>query len=152
MCNVNIDAVGTLENQKNIDDLLPHIYSQQANMYEGLGDAKKAIELNKKGYEIRLLANPRDEPFCYGFESNIGYTHNTANDHESAMRWFEKARDRWLEFVDKTGKKESYPSVLKKNMARCLVHMGKTAEARPLLGTAIAEFKSTKPLNWGMLA
>ncbi|KAH6895669.1 hypothetical protein B0T10DRAFT_557855 [Thelonectria olida] len=33
-------------------------------------------------------------------------------------------------------------------MAQCLVYLGKFADARSLLDTAIAEFKKTKPIHW----
>ncbi|KAI0545208.1 pfs domain-containing protein [Xylaria curta] len=152
MCSVNLIAVGTLDNQQKIRELLPHIYSQQANMYESLGNVKKAIELNTKGYQIRLDENPIKQPLCYGFEANLGYTYNTANDHKVALEWFEKARNRWVKFVNKSDDKSSYPTVLKKNIARCFVHMGNLSEARSLLDTAIAEFKINEPFNWGMVA
>ncbi|KAJ2993997.1 hypothetical protein NUW58_g1673 [Xylaria curta] len=152
MCNVNLIAVGTLSDRKRVNDLLPHIYSQQANMSEGLGDAEEAIKLNKKGYEIRLREDPINHRLCYGFEANMGYTYNTANEHSVSMQWLEKAGKRWVQFVDKSGDENSYPTVLKKNMARCLFHMGKVPEAKLLLDSAIAEFRVAKPFNWGMMA
>ncbi len=121
-------------------------------MYEGLGNVQQAIELNKKGYNIRLEEDPINQVLCCGFEANLKYTHNTANDHDTAMEWFEKARARWLDFVEKGDDKTKYPSVLKKNMGRCLVYLGNLTEARSLVQTSIAEFKAVKPLNWGMLA
>ncbi|KAJ8131316.1 hypothetical protein O1611_g2307 [Lasiodiplodia mahajangana] len=152
MCDVNLVAVETLDDKGKINALLPHIYSQQANMHEGLGNAEKSIELNKKGYQIRLNENPINQVLCYGFESNIGYTYNTANKHQDAMEWFEKARNRWIEFVDENGNQDSYPAILKKNMARCFFYMDDLPKARSLLDTAIAEFQAEKPFNWGMMA
>ncbi|KAI0102845.1 hypothetical protein GGR51DRAFT_562299 [Nemania sp. FL0031] len=149
MCSVNLLAVRTLDDERKAKELLPHIYSQQANIHEGLGNPEKAIKLNKEGYQIRLGEDPINQALCSGFEANIGYTYNTANDHQVAMEWFKKARDRWIKSVDKSGNENSYPPVLKKNMARCLVYMGKSSEARSLLETAIAELQVD---NWGMMA
>ncbi|RGP66019.1 tetratricopeptidelike helical [Fusarium sporotrichioides] len=152
MCNVNLIAVETLDDREKFKEILPHIYSHQANMYEGLGQAEKAIELNKRAFEIRLQEQPVKQVLCYGLEANLGYTHNTAGNHELAMDWFEKARNRWLKYVAEVDDKDAYPPVLKKNTARCLLYLGKTNEARDLLEKSIEEFKNSKPFNWGMLA
>ncbi|EKJ79604.1 hypothetical protein FPSE_00289 [Fusarium pseudograminearum CS3096] len=152
MCKVNLVAVETLEDQQKINELLPHIYSHQANMYEGLGQAKEAIELNKKALEIRLREDPVKHVLCYGLEANLGYTHNTAGDHKLAMNWFEKARSRWLTHVAEDDDHGAYPPVLKKNIARCLLYLGDLQDARILLEASIEEFKNSKPFNWGMLA
>jgi hypothetical protein len=78
-----------------VKELLPHIYSHQANLCKGLGNVKRSIELNNKGYKIRLEEDPNNQVLCYGFEANLGYTYNTADAHETAMNWFSKARKRW---------------------------------------------------------
>ncbi|OBT61237.1 hypothetical protein VE03_09669 [Pseudogymnoascus sp. 23342-1-I1] len=152
LCEVNLIAVNTLDNEDQTADLIASILSHQANMYECIGKAEKAIELNKRGYEMRLREVPLKHGLLAGFESNLGYNYNTANDHKTALLWFEKARDRWLAWTASQGKKPGWPIHMKKNMARCLVYLHDLAGARDLLHISIAEFKNSELLNWAMLA
>ncbi|KAL5331837.1 hypothetical protein ACEPPN_001375 [Leptodophora sp. 'Broadleaf-Isolate-01'] len=106
-------------------------------MYENIGKVEQAIELNTKGYNMRLEEKPLKGGLG-GFEQNLAYNYNTAKQHEKALTWFEKKAD--------------WPTVTKKNTARCLVYLGKHGEALTLLDTSIKEFKQEIPLNWAMLA
>lgn len=121
-------------------------------MYESTGQVQKAIELNMKGYEMRLAERPLKGGLLGGFEQNLAYNYNTANDHETALTWFEKSRDTWTAENVKEGRGADWPTVTKKNMARCLVYLGQYDKAQELLDISITEFKEEKSLNWAMLA
>lgn len=121
-------------------------------MYESTGKVQEAIDLNLKGYEIRLQEVPLKGGLLGGFEQNLGYNYNTANEHAKALTWFEKSRDTWIAWNIKEGRGSDWPIVTKKNMARCLVYLGQYDRAQELLDTSIREFKQEKTPNWGMLA
>ncbi|UKZ73821.1 hypothetical protein TrVFT333_001474 [Trichoderma virens FT-333] len=152
VCEVNLQAVETLNDQEHAIDIKASTLSHQANMYESIGKVEEAIELNIKGYNMRLKEKPLKGGLLGGFEQNLGYNYNTANKHEEALRWFEKSRITWTAWNVEQGREEDWPTVTKKNTARCLVYLERYNEAQALLDTSIREFKQEKPLNWAMLA
>ncbi|KAH6715960.1 hypothetical protein BKA61DRAFT_654853, partial [Leptodontidium sp. MPI-SDFR-AT-0119] len=151
VCGVNFLAVETLGDKEPAIDIKASTLSHQASMYENIGKVEQAIELNTKGYNMRLEEKPLKGGLG-GFEQNLAYNYNSANQHETALTWFEKSRDTWIAWNVKEGRKEDWPTVTKKNTARCLVYLGKHGEALTLLDTSIKEFKQEIPLNWAMLA
>ncbi len=58
--------------------------SSSLHVRESTGKVQKAIELNLKGYQIRLVEVPARGGLLGGFEQNIGYNYNTANDHATS--------------------------------------------------------------------
>lgn len=99
-------------------------------MYESIGKVEQAIELNTKGYNMRLEEKPLKGGLLGGFEQNLAYNYNTANQHETALTSFEKSRDTWTAWNVKEGRKTDWPTVTKKNTARCHVDLGRHDEAR----------------------
>ncbi|GFF21642.1 hypothetical protein ATEIFO6365_0015021400 [Aspergillus terreus] len=152
VCEVNMLAVEALEDKEKAIDIAAWTLSLQASMDESTGKVQKAIELNTKGYRMRLEEKPLKGGLLGGFEQNLAYNYNTANDHEMALTWFEKSRDTWIAWNVKEGRGAVWPTVTKKNTARCLVYLGQYDKAQELLDIAITEFKQEKPLNWAMLA
>ncbi|KAL6832199.1 P-loop containing nucleoside triphosphate hydrolase protein [Trichoderma camerunense] len=152
VCELNLLAVETLNDQEQAIDIKASTLSHQANMYESIGRVEEAIELNTKGYNMRLEEEPRKGGLLGGFEQNLGYNYNTANQHEKALMWFERSYITWAEWNEKEGREADWPTVTKKNTARCLVYLGRYEEAQSLLDISIREFKQEKPLNWAMLA
>lgn len=146
LCDINAAAVNTIESGDRHDDLKASILSHQANLYESIGMVDKAIEWNKEAYEIRLHETNPKFHLIAGFESNLGYCYDTANDHETALMYFRKAQTTCL------SQKLDWPTHMKKNMARCMFHGNNLNEARSLLLASIAEFKGESPLNWAMIA
>ena len=144
--------MNTLDNKEQATNIAAWTLSLQANMYESTGKVQKAIELNTKGYNIRLKEKPLKGGLLGGFEQNLAYNYNTANDHRTALTWFEKSKDTWIAWNVTEGRKADWPIVTKKNMARCLMYLGQNDEAQELLNISITEFKQEKPLNWAMLA
>ena len=142
----------TLSDQEHTIDIQASTLSHQASMYESIGKVEQAIELNTKGYNMRLEEKPLKGGLLGGFEQNLGYNYNTANQHETALKWFEKSRDTWTAWNVKEGRGADWPTVTKKNTARCHVYLGRHDEAQTLLDTSIKEYKQEKPLNWAMLA
>lgn len=147
LCEANLVAVNTLENKDQTDDLKASILSHQANMYESIGKVDLAIKLNIQGYQMRLNEQHLKQGLLAGFESNLGYNYNTANDHKTSLVWFTKARDRWFTWTASLGRKPDWPTHMETNMARCLFYLNDLAGARQLLDISIAEFLDTKPLN-----
>ena len=142
----------TLGDQEQANDIKASTPSYQASMYESIGKVEQAIELNTKGYNMRLEEKPLKGGLLGGFEQNLVYNYNTANQHETALTWFEKSRDTWTAWNVKEGRKADWPIVTKKNTARCLLYLGKHDKALILLDTSIKGFKQEKPLNRAMLA
>ncbi|KAI0412494.1 hypothetical protein F5X98DRAFT_367241 [Xylaria grammica] len=152
VCEVNLMAVKTLDNQEQATDITASTLSHQASMYESIGNVRLAIELNLKGYKLRQEENPLKGGLLGGFEQNLGYNYNTSNEHEMALTWFEKSRHTWIAWNIQEGREADWPTITKKNMARCLLYLERYSEAENLLDNSIKEFKKEKPLNWAMLA
>ncbi|KAE8340509.1 hypothetical protein BDV24DRAFT_164242 [Aspergillus arachidicola] len=152
VCEVNLLAVETIDNSELATDIRASTLSHQASMYKSTGGVHKAIELNIKGYSMRLGERPLKGGLLGGFEQNLGYSYNTANDHHTALTWLERSRDTWIASNVKQGREADWPTVTTKNIARCFVYLGHYDKARELLDIAIYEFKLEKPLNWAMLA
>lgn len=152
MCEITVLAVEALEDKEKTVDIAAWMLSLQASMLESTGKVQKAIELNTKGYEMRLKEKPLKGGLLGGFEQNLAYNYNTANNHEMALEWFEKSRDTWIAWNVKEGRGTDWPTVTKKNTARCLVYLGQYDKAQELLDISITEFRQEKPLNWAMLA
>jgi len=146
VCKVNLLAVETLSDQEQAIDIKASTLSHQASMYESIGKIEQAIELNTQGYNMRLKENPLKDGLLGCFEQNLAYNYNNANQHETALTWFDKPRDTQIAWNIKEGS-----TVTKKNTARCLVYLGRHDEAQKSLETSIKEFKQEKSLNWAML-
>ncbi|KAM3507733.1 hypothetical protein MY11210_007013 [Beauveria gryllotalpidicola] len=121
-------------------------------MYESIGKVETAIELNLRGYEMRLAEKPLKGGLLGGFEQNLAYNYNTANQHEKALEWFIKSKDRLIAWNIEEKREADWLTITKKNMARCLVYLGQHDEAERLLNDSMNEFKQEKVLNWAMLA
>ncbi|KAM0666628.1 hypothetical protein ACQRIU_004483 [Beauveria bassiana] len=152
VCKVNLWAAEKITNEEQAADLIAWTLSLQASMYESIGKVETAIDLNLRGYEMRLAEKPLKHSLLGGFEQNLAYNYNTANQHEKALEWFIKSKDRIVAWNLEEGREADWPTVTKKNMARCLVYLGQHAEAEKLLNDSITEFKQEKVLNWAMLA
>jgi tetratricopeptide (TPR) repeat protein len=152
VCAVNIDALATLEDGGRKDNLLAHCISQQANLSESCGNVKKAIELNKKVYKIRLGEQPQKKNQLCFTSNNLGYCYNTANDHRTALEEFERCLNWWKDFQKDQENPQACPPVLLKNKARCLVYLENWKEAERMIDTAMPLLRDEKPLNWAMLA
>ncbi|KID94052.1 pfs domain-containing protein, partial [Metarhizium majus ARSEF 297] len=152
LCHVNLVAVNTLEDGPQKNDLKATIMTHQANLAESLGNAEKAIELNKGAYEIRLYENPlREVLLCY-IANNLGYCHNTANDHKTALEWFQRSRNWWPASVESQGATRDCPPFILKNTGRCMVYLNDFKGAKQFLNISIPQLKNSKPSNWAMLA
>lgn len=152
LCEVNLVAVNTLGDEPRKDDLRATIMSHQANLAESLGQARKAIDLNKRVYEIRFQEKPMKQALLCFVSNNLGYCHNTANDHKTSLEWFHKARDWGAASIESQAKTHDCPPFILKNTARCMVYLDKLQEAQEMLDISIPQLKTAKPLNWAMLA
>jgi len=68
VCTVNLVAADTLDDKELAIDIIASTLSHQASMYESTGKVEKAIELNTKGYKIRLQELPLKGGLLGGFE------------------------------------------------------------------------------------
>ncbi|OAQ97307.1 hypothetical protein LLEC1_00074, partial [Akanthomyces lecanii] len=151
-CKVSLLAAETLEDKEKAKDLIAWTFSMQASMYESIGRVEEAIELNRRGYEMRLTEKPLKGRLLGAFQQNLAYNYNTANQHETALEWFEKSREQWAADHVQQGKEADWPPVRKMNMARCLFYLCRDSEAEKMLNESIIQFKEDKVLNWAMLA
>lgn len=152
LCDVNLVAVETLEDGPQKDDLRATIMSHQVNLAESLGNAEKAIELNKRVYDIRLKEQPPKQGLLCYVSNNLGYCHNTANDHSSSLEWFQRSVDWWAALVEIQAETHDCPPFILKNTARCMVYLNDFKGAKEMLDISIPQLKNAKPLNWAMLA
>ncbi|KAH8695778.1 hypothetical protein GQ44DRAFT_744505 [Phaeosphaeriaceae sp. PMI808] len=152
VCAINLVAAKTLDDRELAIDIIASTLSHQASMYESIGKVQKAIKLNTEGYNMRLQEVPLKGGLLGGFEQNLAYNYNTANQNETALLWSEKSRATWTAWNVKGRRPADWPTVTKKNTARCLVHLGRLDDAQELLDTVVGEFRQEKPLNWAMLA
>ncbi|KAK1826926.1 NB-ARC [Podospora conica] len=154
MCEVSLVAIEILRasDKEKANHLTACTCALQANMYESTGKVDKAIELNLKGHKLRLEEVPLKLRLIAAFEQNLAYNYNTANDHESALAWFEKSKDTAIASSIEEGRGALWPNVTKKNMARCLLYLDQDDKAQDLLNVSINGFRGENPLNWAMLA
>lgn len=138
-----MDAVNTLEDETQRNDLQADIMSYQANRAESLGKAKEAIELNEKVHDIRQKIK---KELLGHVTNNLGYCHDSANNHKEASMWFEKSRKWWTE------QGIPIPSFILTNMARCKVYNDELSEAMKLLDMALEQLEEETETNWAMLA
>ncbi|KAH8423758.1 tetratricopeptide repeat protein [Aspergillus melleus] len=120
----------------------------QASVAEVLGNPKRAIELLNELYELELQENPVNHELLCRLSTNLGCCYNTANDHETALEWFQRARDIWPQFVGNRG----VPTVILKNSGRCMLYLNDLEGARKNLDKCIFQLEKTKSMNRAVLA
>lgn len=152
MCRVNLIAAKTLEDASAAMDIKASTLSHLAQLQETIGAAPKAVTLNHEGLELRLSETPLKLAMIGGFQNNLGVAYNTCNDHQNALIWLEKSSATWTESMQEQGKIPYDEPVTTANIARCLYYLKRLGDARQKIEYAIAEFKKSKPLNWGGLA
>ncbi|KAG8163347.1 hypothetical protein KVR01_006644 [Diaporthe batatas] len=130
MCEVNLNAAKTLNDASHCADVTASTLSHLAQLHETLGNAEKAIELNRQGLSLRLSEEPKKLVLISGFENNLGVAYSTGNDHESALIWLEKSLSNWSKACELQGKPSYKDPVIMANIGRCLVYQGKPVEAR----------------------
>lgn len=123
-----------------------------ANMCETIARVDEAIELNLKGHQLRMQEVPLKLRLLAAFEQDIAYNYNTANDHETALSWFERSRDNAIAASVQEGRGEAWSDVTKKNMARCLLYLGQDDKAWDLLDIPINGPGEEGPVNWALFA
>ncbi|QYS99428.1 NB-ARC domain-containing protein [Trichoderma simmonsii] len=152
VCELNLLAVDTLDDQEQAIDVKASTLSHQANMYESIGRVEDAIELNTKGYNMRLKEEPRKGGLLGGFEQNLGYNYNTGNQHETALKWFEKSRVTWTEWNVKEDRKRTGLQSQRRILRGVLCIWGGTRRHNHCSMFQSESSSRRKPLNWAMLA
>ncbi|KAK1142473.1 hypothetical protein N8T08_007835 [Aspergillus melleus] len=120
----------------------------QASVAKSFGSPKKAIELLNELYESELQENPANHELLCRLSTNLGCCYDTANDHETALEWFQRARDIWPQFEGNRG----VPAVILKSSARCMLYLNDFEGARKNLDKCIFQLEMTKPMNRSVLA
>lgn len=152
VCATNLQAVETLDDPEQAIDIKASTLSHLASMYESIGKVDQAIQLNIEGRKMRLNEKKFKGGLIGGFEQNLAYNYNTANQHDTALQWFERSRDTWIAWNVQEGREADWPTNTKKNTARCLMYLGRYDDAQALLDIAVKEMRQEKPPNWAMLA
>jgi tetratricopeptide (TPR) repeat protein len=127
---VNLVAVKTLKDTDDAIDITASTLSHLAQMYETLGRADKAVELNKEGLELRFREMTLKLPLIAGFQNNLGCAYSTANDHHRALDSLEKSLKTWNEGMEQEGKTPYPEPVITANIGRCLFYLNRLTEAR----------------------
>ncbi|KAF2967528.1 hypothetical protein GQX73_g6031 [Xylaria multiplex] len=149
---INWGALQKLGDVPQKSDLEVAILSHQAQAAESIGQPLKAIELNKRCYNIRLQEEPPNHKLLCFAANNLGYCHNTANLHEESEKWYETSKSHWNMVTKQLEEIHDRPARHIKNHARCLVYLGKYRQAKEMFDISIPRLMSEKPLNWAMLA
>lgn len=147
VCETNLRALDMLGDEPKQVELRTSVFSHQAQAAESLGQPLKAVEINRKCYEIRL-AEMNKLLLCFT-ANNIAYCYNTANEHEKALEWYLKSKEWWIEASKQA---QEQPPWQLTNHANCLIQLGKYTEAGELLQVSIPRLQTETPQNWAMLA
>lgn len=152
MCEINLEALQGIEDEAKKFDLTIVIISHQAQSAESLGDATRATGLNLKQYEMRLQQHPVKKLMLVYCANNLGFSYNTANDHTTALYWFQKSAEWWESMVSDGESVGPRPARHLKNHARCLVYIPDYKAAKAMFDEALPRLQTEQPLNWAMLA
>ncbi|KAF4992903.1 hypothetical protein FGRMN_6846 [Fusarium graminum] len=152
MCQVNLTAVKTLEDKNVATEVHASTLTHLAQMYETLGDSKRAVELNEESLDLRFTERPLRLYLISSTQNNLGFTYDTANEHEKALTMLERSLATLNKAMKKEGKTSTRDAVITANTARSLFYHKRFEEAREHVEAAIQEFKTEVQLNWGGLA
>lgn len=151
LCEVNLVASMTLDDAGVSLDMKAFTLAHLAQLHETLGRADKAIELNHEGLQLRLNEKPPQTDLIACFQNNLGVAYSTANDHDNALTWLEKARSTWSEAYMQQGRPPCEDSEVMVDLGRCLFFLERPEEARRQVDDAIENMRQTGRL-WGALA
>jgi tetratricopeptide (TPR) repeat protein len=152
MIKANSIALETLPEEDRTIDLQASLPSHLGLMQVRIGEPLEALAAAKLSHDIRLRDVPLDHKELAWAESNIGNVFTSANDYETALEWYGKARDRWQACAKDQGLPVDWPPVMKTNVGRCLIYAKDFKQARSLLVESLEQLKATVPLNWAMVA
>ncbi|KAI9044341.1 uncharacterized protein KD926_000942 [Aspergillus affinis] len=142
LCQLNLFVIQGVHDYLDKVELRIAVMMDQASVAESLGNGERAIEILEELYDsARRYRHPDYELLCR-LSHNLGCCHNTANDHERALEWFQQSQGLWLDL----------PAYIIKNTGRCLIYLDDLEGARRDLGISIAQIESRKPMNRAMLA
>nr|POE54252.1 hypothetical protein CFP56_63555 [Quercus suber] len=86
VCEVNLQAVEIMTDRKTAVNVKASTLSHQASMYESIGKVEQAIGLITQGRNMHLPEGPIKGGLLGGFEQNLGYNYNMANQHEESLK------------------------------------------------------------------
>lgn len=152
ICDANLLALGTIEDSPMKKDLQITIMTHQAQAAETLGEVERAISINERAYKMREEEKPMKKLLLCYTANNLGYCYNTANDHNSSLRWYNESERWWLELLTDGEVSEARPARHLKNQAVCLLYLGDLKGAKELFDISLPRLEVEKPLNWAMLA
>ena len=127
-CKVNMTAVKLLDPGPEREDLRGTILPHLGQMAECLAQGTRAVRLHEEEYDLRLQDPAKNRKLPSYTSSDLGCSTDTANDHTSALEWFDKSSEWW-------GSESGVGPQILMNKARCLIYLGRYEEARELLDT-----------------
>jgi hypothetical protein len=121
-----------------------------------LGKTEEGVKWLTKSYEIRSHDqpfNPRESAWAAD-NAATGIASN--NDWPEAIRWYQLARDHFLDHLSHSsspslGKGQLSP-ILQISMGRGVFWAGRVAQARELLSQGLEQVESTEPYSWSNAA
>lgn len=150
---VNFLALNTMPPEEQAVGLRSSLASHRGQLLQRLGRHEEGLMWLKKSYTIRSHDkpfNPRESAFA---ADNAATGIATTNDFPEALKWYERARDHYLEWSNKQDSRrgELTPTVMI-NLGACLLYCGQIKQGRELLDKALAQVESTQPYNWARAA
>ena len=146
---INTIALKTLPEKDQTIGLQGSLTSHTGQMLCRLGKTTEGVSWLKKSYEIRsqdVPFSPRESAWAAG---NAAEGLATLNDFPKAIKWFELARDHWLEWSnEESSGKGNWPATLKTIMGMTLVWADLSQRARDVLHEALQQTESSAPYSW----
>ncbi len=153
LIDVNTMALSTLPQEDQTAGVQGSLTSHTGQLLVRLGKPTKGVEWLRKSYEIRSHDqpfNPRESAWA---AENAANGIATLNEFPEAIKWYELARDHWLEWSNKQSTdRGAWPACIKKSMGMALVWAGQSKRARDVVDLALQQIESTEPYNWAMAA
>lgn len=153
MIEVNKLAVGTIPASKVSNTFLGALYSHHGQLLTRIGKGKEGVLWLRKSYETFALDLPESLLDVAWAADNAATGIASINEFEEAMRWYDSARDQWIEWHNKQpGSVGSWTPILKTSIARGWFWGGRILEARQLATDSLQQIEATKPYSWNLAA
>ncbi|KAK8130629.1 hypothetical protein PG999_003009 [Apiospora kogelbergensis] len=151
-CEVNRAAASTCSSKELRVDLEATILSHLSQVAEQRGEFSKSIKACEDQIRCRKGESPQKKVLLAYSVSNLAISHSSANEFSKAFEYYQEARMWWKLHFDEKCENRQYAASILVHEARCMIELGKFAEAEEMLDTTIAQVKADISLNFGTLS
>lgn len=156
VCEVNQEAILTLQGEERLWDMLSSIPSYLGQLYLRSGYHRKGLKCLEKSLEIRIREPDGDQMEVSWSEHNIGEAYVTMMELDKAYEWFKKAAATWKRWSESAKPSDPprrpYSPFQKMSMATCLLYMGRLKEARAEIEGPYKEYMRNQGEQWANAA